>query len=228
MSEQTHMLILGRQGSGKGTQSARIAAALGITHISTGDLFRKEVARKTQLGMRVGGYLERGALVPDELVVDVVMNQTADLGGWILDGFPRTMAQGQALFDALGDDAVDLAIELDVPTHQVISRLSMRRVCDGCGAISSAPSSEEDVIRLCNICGGNVVRRQDDTVEAIQSRLSSYDSLTGPLIIWLDSLGLLATIDGKGTADEVFQKSLGVIADRLLLSVEAMDVPTSS
>ncbi len=228
MSEQTHMLILGRQGSGKGTQSARIAAALGITHISTGDLFRKEVARKTQLGMRVGGYLERGALVPDELVVDVVMNQTADLGGWILDGFPRTMAQAQALFDALGDDAVDLAIELDVPTHQVISRLSMRRVCDGCGAISSAPSNEEDVIRLCNICGGNVVRRQDDTVEAIQSRLSSYDSLTGPLIIWLDSLGLLATIDGKGTADEVFQKSLGVIADRLLLSVEAMDVPTSS
>ncbi len=224
MSEQTRLLILGRQGSGKGTQSIQLAETLGITHVSTGDLFRSEVARKSALGMKVGEYLDKGALVPDDLVVDVVMNQTADLAGWVLDGFPRTMSQGRALFGALGDNAIDLAIELDVPVHQVINRLSTRRVCDGCGANSTAPSDDND-IRLCNACGGSIVRRSDDTVEAIESRLINYDKLTGPLLIWLDSLGLLATVDGTGLTNEVFQQLLVVIADRLLLNIEAVDAP---
>ncbi len=224
MSEQTRLLVLGRQGSGKGTQSVQLAETLGITHVSTGDLFRREVARKSALGRKVSTYLEKGALVPDDLVVDVVMNQTADLAGWVLDGFPRTMAQGQALVEALGDNGVDLAIELDVPVHQVVSRLSLRRVCDGCGATSVA-AVDDDSIQLCNACGGHVGRRPDDTVEAIELRLTNYDRLTGPLLIWLDSLGLLATVDGMGTADQVFQRLLAVIAERLLLSVETVDAP---
>lgn len=227
MSEQIRLLVLGRQGSGKGTQCARLAEVLGITHVSTGDLFRKEVARKSSLGKQVADYLDQGALVPDDLVIDVVMNQTADLAGWVLDGFPRTMTQGQALFDALGDNGVDLAVELEVPIHQVVQRLSLRRVCDGCGAISVA-TVDDDTIHLCGICGGNITRRADDTVEAIELRLSSYDRLTGPLLIWLDSLGLLASVDGIGTADEVFRRLLEVVRERLVLNVDTVDAPTLS
>ncbi|MBI3257002.1 MAG: nucleoside monophosphate kinase [Actinobacteria bacterium] len=187
MSEQTRLLVLGRQGSGKGTQSMKLAEALGITHVSTGDLFRREVARKSALGRKVSTYLDKGALVPDDLVIDVVMNQTADLAGWVLDGFPRTMAQGQALVDALDDSGVDLAIELDVPVHQVVGRLSLRRVCDGCGAISVAVA-DDDSIQLCNACGGHVGRRPDDTVEAIELRLTSLTAGKGSSTRLADAL----------------------------------------
>ncbi len=226
MSAPTRLLVLGRQGSGKGTQSCRLAKALGLTHVSTGDLFRREVARGSALGRTVSTYIDKGALVPDDVVIEVVMNQTADLAGWVLDGFPRTVAQGQALVNALGDNGIDLAVELEVPVHQVVRRLSLRRVCDGCGATSVAPTDDDD-IRLCNACGGSVARRPDDTVEAIELRLSNYDRMTGPLLIWLDSLGLLVTVDGTGTADEVFDRLHAVIAERLLIGDEIADAPTT-
>lgn len=222
---QARLLVLGRQGSGKGTQCTRLAEALEITHVSTGDLFRKEVARRSTLGKEVERYMTEGSLIPDDVVIDVVMNQTSDLAGWVLDGFPRTMRQGQALVEALGDDGVDLAIELEVPVHQVVKRLALRRVCDGCGTTSVA-SDDDDVIHICSICGGKVGRRPDDTVEAIEQRLSTYERLTGPLIDWLEGRNMLETVDGLGTADEVFQRLITAVSERLVLRIDPVDSTT--
>src|SRR3954471_20054501 len=162
------VIVLGRQGAGKGTQCARLATALGVPHISTGDLFRAAIAADTPLGRAAKGYVDGGALVPDELVLDLV---AAHLGstavrrqGYLLDGFPRTLAQGQALFEVLGADAADLAVEIHVDTDDVLPRLSARRVCRECGAVTSAPDAEEVG---CPECDGIAARRDDDTEEAI-------------------------------------------------------------
>src|SRR3954452_6708494 len=137
------VIVLGRQGAVKGTQCARLATHLGVPHISTGDLFRAAIAADTPLGRQAKTYVDRGALVPDELVLDVVAahlgGREARRSGYLLDGFPRTLAQGQALFEVLGASAADLAIEIDVPTSAVLPRLAARRVCKDCGTVTSAP-----------------------------------------------------------------------------------------
>ncbi len=216
MAERARLIVLGRQGAGKGTQCTRLARRLQVPHVSTGDLFRAEVAAATALGKQAATYLEQGALVPDELVLDLV---AARLGGpegrasgYLLDGFPRTLAQGQALFEVLGGSAADLAVELHVPTEVVLPRLAARRVCAGCGAsTTAAPGAPEG--QRCAACGGVLERRADDTDEAIATRLALYDSQTGPLLVWLDSIGLLRTVDGAGCPDAV--------ADRMLETVSA-------
>lgn len=207
---RARLLVLGRQGAGKGTQCARLAHRLGVPHISTGDLFRAEVAAGSQLGRRAAVYLERGALVPDDLVVDLVASRVGGergARGYILDGFPRTLAQGHALFDVLGPNAVDGALELHVPVEVVLPRLASRRVCTGCGAATTlAPGAAGE--QRCATCGGTLERRSDDTEEAIATRLALYDAETGPLLIWLDSRELLATVDGIGRPDEVGERML--------------------
>ena len=207
------LIVLGRQGAGKGTQCARLATHLGVPHISTGDLFRAAIAAGTALGEQARTYVDRGALVPDELVLDVVAahlgGADARRGGYLLDGFPRTLAQGQALFEVLGAGAADLAVEIDVRTDDVLPRLSARRVCRECGVVTSAPDAEEV---SCPQCGGIAARRDDDTDEAIGRRLALYDEQSGPLLVWLADQGLLVTIDGTGAPDDVF--------DRVRLAVE--------
>ena len=217
MAERARIIVLGRQGAGKGTQCSRLARRLGVPHISTGDLFRAEVAAGTVLGRAAAGYLERGALVPDDLVLDLVAARLgasdARAAGYLLDGFPRTLAQGQALFEVLGSSAADRAIELHVPTQVVLPRLAARRVCDACGTSTTvAPGAAAET--ACQ-CGGTFVRRADDTDEAIANRLELYDTQTGPLVSWLDEIGVLTTVDGAGRPDVVAERMVAAVADLL-------------
>ena len=200
------LFVLGRQGAGKGTQCHRLAARLGIEHVSTGELFRVAVASGTRLGEKVRFYLDAGELVPDDLVVDVVVRRLAVIDayerGFVLDGFPRTVRQADMLVSVLGTEVCDLAIELDVPTEVVLPRLASRRVCRGCGQSFSAPNPTVERWR-CEICDGVVARRADDTEVAIRRRLALYDQDTAPLLVLLHSKGLLVSVDGTGTPDQV-------------------------
>jgi adenylate kinase len=186
-----------------------------VPHISTGDLFRSAIADRTPLGIQAQSYVDSGALVPDELVLDLV---AAHLGstesrqiGYLLDGFPRTLAQGQALFEVLGAAAADLALEIDVPTVTVLPRLARRRVCADCGNVTNA--EEEQV--PCPRCNGVAVRRDDDTEEAISRRLALYDEQSGPLLLWLADQGLLVTVDGIGSPNDVFDRVTRAVQPRL-------------
>jgi adenylate kinase len=217
MSFGPRLIVLGRQGAGKGTQCARLATHLGIPHISTGDLFRAAIAAATPLGRRAQSYVDRGALVPDDLVLDLV---AAHLGGgearrqgYLLDGFPRTLSQGQALFEVLGTGAADVAIELDVPTRAVLPRLAARRVCRDCGTVTASPDGIPTV--TCPTCAGTAVRRDDDTDDAIARRLALYDEESAPLLLWLADRGLLVTVDGTGHPDDVFDRLTAVVGTRV-------------
>lgn len=211
------LIVLGRQGAGKGTQCARLAARLGISHVSTGDLFRAEIAAGSTLGRELETYVTAGELVPDDVVLDVVARKLGSTatraGGYLLDGFPRNLAQGQALFEVLGAGAAELALEIDVPTEVVVGRLAARRVCAECRAITSA--SELQQHQRCSDCDGRLERRADDHPEAIARRLALYDQQAGPLLIWLDSRGLLETVDGVGDADEVHRRVLDAVTRRV-------------
>jgi adenylate kinase len=211
------LIVLGRQGAGKGTQCVRLAAHLGIPHISTGDLFRAAIAEGTDLGRRAKDFVDAGALVPDELVIDLVAEHLGGPGarrsGYLLDGFPRTQAQGQALFEVLGAGAADLAVEIDVPTETVLPRLRARRVCRDCGKVTAAPDGVAH--HLACECGGIAERRADDTDEAIARRLALYDAESGPLLLWLHLEALLVTIDGLGSPDDVFDRLVAAVEPRL-------------
>jgi adenylate kinase len=209
------VIVLGRQGAGKGTQCVRLAAHLGVPHISTGDLFRSAIAAGTPFGLRAQEYVNRGMLVPDDLVLDLVSHELGSIearrAGYLLDGFPRTLAQGQALFEVLGAGAADLAVELDVATSDVLPRLAMRRVCSECGNVTTA----DDESVPCPLCDGTATRRADDTDEAIAHRLAQYDRQSGPLLLWLAEQGLLVTVDGLGSPDVVFDRLTRAVRPRL-------------
>lgn len=217
MAVGPRLMVLGRQGSGKGTQCARLATRLGVSHISTGDLFRAAIAEETDLGLRAKTYVDRGALVPDDVVLDLVAanlgSSSARRTGYLLDGFPRTLAQAQALFEVLGAGAADLAVELHVTTADVLPRLAARRVCRDCGSVLAAPDGVTH--HLACPCGGIATRRDDDTDEAIARRLALYDEESTPLLVWLADQGLLTTVDGLGTPDAVFDRLVTAVAPRL-------------
>jgi adenylate kinase len=209
------LIVLGRQGAGKGTQCARLATRLGISHLSTGDLFRAEITAGTPLGRQLDRYVSAGELVPDDVVLDVVAANlgAADLRakGYLLDGFPRTVAQGQALFEVLGAGAADLAIEIDVPVDVVGARLAARRICTGCGLVVAARPGQ----RRCDTCWSTLEHRADDHPEAIARRLALYDEQSGPLLVWLDSQGILVTVDGVGHPDGVHDRVFAAVAQRV-------------
>jgi adenylate kinase len=211
------LIVLGRQGAGKGTQCSRLAERLGISHVSTGDLMRDEIARRSPIGRQIERFVAIGDLVPDEIVLDLVATKLGNAShradGYLLDGFPRTLAQGQALFEVLGAGAAELAVEIDVPIEIVSARLAARRVCAMCGFITAV--SRGDEARLCIRCDGVLTRRTDDQPEAITRRLAHYDEQAGPLLIWLDGLGLLVTVDGAGPPDEVHERIVAAVAGRL-------------
>jgi adenylate kinase len=215
MQRGPRLAVLGRQGAGKGTQCALLAARTQVPHLSTGDLFRDEVAAGTPLGRKVAGYLEAGELVPDDVVLDVVTPALAAAPeGYLLDGFPRNLAQACALLDAAGDDALDVAIELVVPSSMVLPRLAARRVCQSCGTTYVTPEGGPE-ITTCRVCGGRVARRADDTKAAIRRRLAAYDEQTKPLLVWLADRGLLLSVDGRAEPDVVHERVATALRHRL-------------
>jgi adenylate kinase len=218
MPRALRLIVLGRQGAGKGTQCARLAARLGVRHVATGDLLRAEINARSPLGLKVEAVVSRGHLVVDDLVLDVVTrcltSREARSEGYLLDGFPRTVSQAEALFDVVGPMAADLAIELHVPNEIAIPRLAARRVCRGCGTTSTARAGDPP-LRACENCGGEVARRDDDTAEGIQRRLDIYDRESGPLLHWLERKDLLLTVDGVGRADQVQSRLLAALTARL-------------
>ena len=211
-------MILGKQGAGKGTQCARLARHYVVPHISTGDMLRAAARSQTEFGRRAKDFMDAGELVPDEVMIGLVKErldyEDTSSRGWILDGFPRTAGQAQALADFLGDErALDLAIDIELPTEAALKRLAARRVCNVCGAIYSADQPPH-LNWTCDFCGGEVVQREDDQPEAIKRRLDLYESQTAPLIAWYLERDHLVTIDGMGHPDQVFQRMVHAIDSR--------------
>ena len=212
------LIVLGRQGAGKGTQCSLLASRLGIPHVSTGDLLRTEVDAATPLGREAARAMAAGVLVPDDLVLEVLAKRLAGhdarAHGYLLDGFPRTLAQGQALFEVLGAGAADLAVEVHVPTEVVLPRLAARRICVDCGTTTTlCPEGTGD--RPCHECNGRLERRADDTDAAIRRRLAIYDDESGPLLVWLDSQGILVSVDGVGAPEIVHRRVMAAIRGRV-------------
>jgi len=210
------LVILGRQGAGKGTQCMRLARHYVVPHVSTGDIFRASVKAGSDFGLQADAYMRAGQLVPDEIVVGVVRERLsqrdARLRGFILDGFPRTAAQAEALDAMLEEEGMplDLTVDLEIAEDEALRRLADRRVCSTCAAIYST-SRRPSIDWTCDNCGGEVVQRQDDTEDAIRTRLADYNDLTKPLIAWYEERGALATVDAIGTLDEVLTRLVAVI-----------------
>jgi adenylate kinase len=211
------LVLLGRQGAGKGTQCTRLARHYVVPHISTGDMLRLAVREGTELGRQAGEIMEAGRLVPDDVMVGIVADRLARddtrTRGYVLDGFPRTVRQAEALAGLTEDAPLDVVINLDVPERVVLERLVNRRVCVDCGTNYSMHAPPQDDW-ICDVCGGNVVQRTDDTESAIRERLANYDRETAPLIAWYSDRDLLITVDGLGTADEVTERLVRAIDGR--------------
>lgn len=203
------IVMLGAPGAGKGTQAKMIAAKYEVPHISTGDIFRANIKNGTELGKKAKEYMDQGLLVPDELTVDLVIDRLSqdDCGkGYILDGFPRTIPQAQALDAALSKlgEKMDYAIDVDVPDENIVNRMSGRRACTGCGAtyhIVHNPSKKGDI---CEVCGETLILRDDDKPETVQKRLTVYHEQTQPLIDYYTQQGILKTVDGTQDMNDVF------------------------
>lgn len=203
-----NLVLFGAPGSGKGTQSALLIERMGYTQISTGDLLRKAVANLTQLGQSAKSYMDKGDLVPDELVIDMVREVIGSNPkiSFIFDGFPRTEAQAISLESMLAEfkTGIHKAIFLQVPNSELMSRLTGRRVCQKCGAVfhvRNKPSSKDGV---CDICGGRLIQRKDDFADVIERRLVAYEEMTLPLKDFFQKKGILSVLDGTGETEVVF------------------------
>ena len=204
------IIMLGAPGAGKGTQAKMLADKYGIPHISTGDIFRANIKNNTELGKKAKGYMDAGQLVPDELVVDLVVDRIKNkdcMNGFILDGFPRTIPQAEALDYALNNqnEKIDYAINVDVPDENIIQRMSGRRACVGCGAtyhIAYNPPKKEGI---CDKCGAALILRDDDKPETVKKRLQVYHDQTQPLIDHYGKKGALRTVDGTQDINVVFE-----------------------
>jgi adenylate kinase len=207
-------VVLGKQGAGKGTQCVRLSHHYVVPHVSTGDMLRGEVKSKTSLGQRAQMLMDRGELIPDDLVMTMVRGRLSERDtrgrGFVLDGCPRTTNQAKELDEVVHPFGLDLVVDLQVPTAQVMKRLASRRVCVDCGANYST-AAPPMVNWTCDVCGGEVIQREDDTEEAIQRRLDLYEAETAPLIAWYTERELLAGINGTGSPDAVTRRIVGAI-----------------
>lgn len=214
MTPGVRMVMLGRQGAGKGTQCVRLSRRYVVPHISTGEMLRAAVQEGTDLGRQAGKLMAAGELVPDDLMVGIVEErlERSDTThrGYVLDGFPRTVEQAEAFAEITAARPLDVVIDLDVPIDVVQERLASRRVCVDCGSNYSL-SDPPKYPWSCDNCGGDVVQREDDTPEAIEKRLAEYERKTAPLIAWYRESGLLRRVDGLGTEDEVSARIVAVI-----------------
>jgi adenylate kinase len=201
------IVMLGRQGSGKGTQAARLSSLYGVPHISTGDAFRAAARNGTELGRLAQSYMDRGELVPDDVVMAVLkehlLQGKAEPAGFVLDGVPRNIDQAEALADMLRPKGLDVVVNLEVSTEVVLRRIAGRRVCTGCGTNYNVVDNPTKLPGTCDACGGALVQRDDDTEDAVRRRLEIYESATAPLVDYYREQGLLATVDAVGDPDEV-------------------------
>ena len=212
------IIMLGAPGAGKGTQAKKIADLCKIPHISTGDIFRANIKQGTELGKKAKSYMDAGELVPDELVCDLVVDRIQQddcTEGFILDGFPRTIPQAEALTEALNaiEQKMDYALNIDVPDENIIHRMAGRRACVGCGATYHLEFAPTKVEGICDVCGEKLILRDDDKPETVTNRLNVYHAQTKPLIDYYDKKGIVYTIDGTQSMDKVFsdiRKILGV------------------
>ena len=210
------IIMLGAPGAGKGTQAKKIADKYSIPHISTGDIFRANIKEGTELGKKAKTYMDQGLLVPDELVVDLVVDRVQQddcSNGYVLDGFPRTIPQAESLDAALEKlgEKIDYAINVEVPDENIVRRMSGRRACLACGAtyhLVHIPPKKEGV---CDNCGMELVLRDDDKPETVTKRLNVYHEQTQPLIDYYTSKNVLAEVDGTKDMEEVFQDIVKVL-----------------
>jgi adenylate kinase len=201
--------MIGRQGSGKGTQAERLSATYGVPHVSTGEAFRAAVKDGNELGRAVQGYLQRGELVPDDVVTAVIKEHVFGPGapeGFVLDGYPRNIAQAEALATMAAPRGLDVVLDLEAPVEEVLRRLSARRVCSRCGATYNLLSGPPKQPGTCDVCGGALYQREDDTEQAIRRRLELYESETAPLINWYREHRCLMTVDATGGPDDVARR----------------------
>ena len=212
------LVLLGRQGAGKGTQCIRLSRHYVVAHISTGDILRAAVRDGTEFGLKAKAIMDGGDLVPDDIMVGVIEERLARddtrTRGYILDGFPRTVAQAEALLAIAQPRGIDAAVNLDVPRELVLARLASRRVCSDCGTNYSTQQPPK-YGATCDVCAGDVVQRPDDTEAAINRRLDLYEEQTAPLMRWFEERHLLETVDGTGTPNEIFNRLVCVIDRRI-------------
>ena len=212
------IIMLGAPGAGKGTQAKMIAEKCGIPHISTGDIFRANIKNGTELGAKAKEYMDKVLLVPDELVCDLVVDriQQADCEkGYILDGFPRTIPQAEALENALNaiEQKLDYAIDIDVPDENIINRMSGRRACVGCGATYHVLFNPTKVEGKCDVCGESLILRDDDKPETVKKRLDVYHTQTQPLIDFYTERKVLVEVDGTQSMDKVFDDIMKILGE---------------
>lgn len=217
MTEGVRLVMLGRQGAGKGTQAVRLAQHYVVPHISTGDMLRAAVAAGTEFGLRAKSVMDGGGLVGDDIMIGVVderLNESdTTKRGYILDGFPRTVPQGLSLETITEARPLDVVVDLEVPEDVVLERITKRRVCKTCGHIYSVDAPPKNGW-ICDVDGGEVVQRADDTEEAVRKRLDLYAAETKPLVPFYAERGLLVEVDGLGTADEVYARLIKAVEAR--------------
>ena len=210
--------MLGAPGAGKGTQAKRIAEKYNVPHISTGDIFRENIKNGTELGQKARAYMEAGALVPDELVLELIMDRFEKedcANGYVLDGFPRTIPQAEALDVALEEkgQSIDNVIDVDVPDDHIIKRMAGRRTCAHCGAIFHLEHMPPRIEGKCDKCGGHLMMREDDQPETVLKRLETYHEQTQPLKDYYGAKGLVNSVDGTQDREDVFAEVVGILGE---------------
>ena len=210
------IIMLGAPGAGKGTQAKMIAEKYSIPHISTGDIFRANIKNGTELGKKAKSYMDKGQLVPDELTLDLIMDrfkQDDCKNGYVIDGFPRTIPQAEALDTALKakGEKVDFAIDVDVPDENIVKRMGGRRACVGCGATYHVVYSPTKVEGVCDKCGEELIVRDDDKPETVLNRLEVYHNQTQPLIDYYNEQGILKSVDGTVDMKDVFNAIVDIL-----------------
>jgi len=210
------IIMLGAPGAGKGTQAKRIADRYTIPHISTGDIFRANIKNGTELGNKAKAFMDQGLLVPDELVVDLVVDRVKQedcVNGYVFDGFPRTIPQAEALDNALNviNEKIDYAVNVEVPDENIVNRMSGRRACINCGATYHLVHIPTKVDGICDVCGSELVLREDDKPETVLKRLNVYHEQTQPLIDYYQDKGILVEVDGTRDMAVVFDAIVEVL-----------------
>lgn len=213
-----NIIMLGAPGVGKGTQAVMLKEKFNLPHISTGDIFRENIKNQTELGQKAKSYMDKGELVPDSLVCDLVSSRLAEpdcSNGFILDGFPRTIPQADSLEAALSNmnKKIDFAIDIEIDDDKIIRRMAGRRVCSKCSAPFNVDSNPPKVEGKCDICGSDLVQRDDDKEETVKNRLSVYHESTQPLIEYYNNKGCLVVIDGDKDMDSVFDSIVKIVEE---------------
>lgn len=203
------IVLLGPPGSGKGTQAVRLAEALGVPHISTGDLLRSEVQHRTALGLQAQQFMDRGELVPDQLVAEMIKHRVQGTTGFVLDGFPRNVKQAQILESVT---EVDRVLHFRLDREEIVRRLSARRVCPRCGRVYNLLSSPPQHDELCDVCGVSLTQRTDDTPEVIQRRIDvQYAREIGPILEFYRARSVLREIDARGDIETVYRAACAAL-----------------